>query len=167
MLPENHGTRVSYIFFQWLGPPCSFTTRIYGDFSRLQGMLRAGKQEHHVFSGGRGPGSAGGGRHAHLADDHPEQHTMHSGNIHRVVEWPSQEAQTVHAGADSRRDCEKRRIAAVRALFLPVQDGGGRLGGGDTDLIGRRTGRPLPGRFFLYRWHKFGEWTAARSWITK
>lgn len=102
-------------------------------------MLRVGKQEHHVFSGRRGPGSAGGGRHAHLADDHPEQRAVYPGHIHRVVERSSQEAQTVHASADSRRDSEERRTFVVRALLLRAQNGGGRPGGGDTDVVGRRT----------------------------
>lgn len=156
-----------YHTFYFNGRPRSFKTRVYGDFSRFQGMLWAGKQEHHVFSGRRGSGSAGGGRHAHLADNHPKQRAMHPGHIHRVVERSSQEAQTVHAGTDSRWDFEERWTAAVRALLLWTEDGGGRLGGGDTYLIGRRTRRPLSGRLFLYRWHKFGEWTAARSWIEK
>jgi len=49
-------------------------------------MLRTGKQELVVLRRPRSPSAAAGRRHAHMANDDPEQHTVYIGHIHRVVE---------------------------------------------------------------------------------
>lgn len=118
-------------------------------------VLRAGAQEHLVVCRRRGAGPAGGRRHAHMADGHPEQRTVRFGHIHRVVERQKPKTETMHARPDSGRTRQECRAVAVRVLLLPAPDGGGWSGGVDTDVHDRRTCRFVLGRVLLYGRHKF------------
>lgn len=120
-----------------------------------QSVLRTGAQKHLVVCRRRGAGPAGGRRHAHMADGHPEQHSVRSGRIHRVVERQKPKAETLHAHPGSGRTHPERRAVAVRVLLLPAPDGGGWSSGVDTDVHDRRTYRFVLGRVLLHRRHKF------------
>jgi len=60
-------------------------------------LSRIGKQEHVVLRQSRSPSAAAGRRHAHLANDDSEQHTVYTGHIHRIVERSKQKTKTVYA----------------------------------------------------------------------
>lgn len=118
---------------------------------------RSGTAERNVLQGRRSASTAAGDRHAHLAKRHPEHHTLHAGYVHRAVERPEPQTQTVHADADTRRAGAQHRPDRVRGLLLRAAHGSrGTRRVGPVVHYGLAA-RTVPRRVRLRRRHKLGK----------
>jgi len=92
---------------------------------RGRGVLGSGEQERHVLPGRRGGSAAAGIQDDVLAEPLPEHGAVCSDDVHRFVERPEPEAETVHGVTDIRRAGAQRRPDRLRVLLLRAADGGG------------------------------------------
>jgi len=104
-----------------------------------------------LHEGRRGGRARAGGRHDHMENDCAEQHTVRVDHIHRVVERPEPQAQTVHVDTDHRRVPHQYRSAGLYILFLRTAHGGGRTGGVRTAGHDGRMDDNVHGRVQLRR----------------
>lgn len=92
-------------------------------------VLGAGEPIHRqLHQGGRGGRPGVGGRHDHMENNRPEQHTVRAHHIHRIVERPQPQAQAVYADPDHRRVPHQHRSAVLYLLFLRAAHGSGWTG---------------------------------------
>lgn len=113
-------------------------------------------------------GTEASGRHAHLADDHPEQHSGRSRPVPGFLERQEPVAETVYDVAHLRRADQERGVAGVRVLFRRVANGGdGPVAGATDSRYGILDGH-VHGSVFLHRGHQHGKReTAKRFFATK
>jgi len=128
--------------------------------------------QQHVFSagqpelgrlrqgGGHGPGV--GDRHDHMEDDRAEQHTDGIDHIHRIVERPEPQAQTVYVGAYRGRAADQRGAARLYLLLLRATRGSGRPGGVLASGHDRRVDDDGHGHIQLYRRRIFGKFISLK-----
>lgn len=118
---------------------------------------RSGTAERHLLQGRRSASPTAGDRYAHLAERHPEHHTLHAGHVHRAVERPEPQTQTVHADAHTRRAGAQHRPDRVRGLLLRAAHGSRGTRRVDPVVRYRLAARTVPGRVRLRGRHKLGK----------
>lgn len=117
----------------------------------------AGEQKRHVLPGGRDRRAEDGGRHDDLAERDTERVTVRTGHVHRLVERPAPETETVHADTGVRRARAQRRPDPVRVLLLRTSHGSRRYRGiGSVVRYGQYAGTAA-GRIRVRGRHKHGQ----------
>jgi len=120
-------------------------------------QVAGGQQERDVLQGRGGGRAAAGGRHDGVAERRAEHVAVRAGHVHRFVERPEPETETVHAVADIRRARAQRGPDRVRVLFLRAAHGGRGLRGVGPVVTDGQPAGAVSGRIRLRGGHKHGQ----------